>query len=432
MATALAAAQVVGLSPTSIVSLCQHNGEQVAIDELISFGASRPENYKPIRLKPGEARSALAFLAMSSGTTGKPKAVVIPHYSVIANVIQTTTHYRINDPSTKFVPGGVAMAVLPMFHIYGLVVNVHFSLFCGLSILVVPKFNFEKFLESTVKYRVTHLHLVPPQILLLCKQPVVKKYDLSCVKYCMSGAAPLGGELMLKVSKILPNASIGQGYGMTETCTTISAFLADARIGRIGSAGRLLPGIVAKVVKPDGSLAKEGEEGELVIQGPSMSLRYLNNPTATAETYVDNWVRTGDEVIIKDNEVYVVDRLKEIIKVKGFQVAPAELEAHLLLHRDVADVCVVGVPHEYSGEVPLAYIVPSPKALKEMAEDHPRGAKLKKDIMKHVSDSKIHYKHLSGGVEFVDVIPKNPSGKILRRVLRDKAKKERQPVLSKL
>ncbi|KAJ2919266.1 hypothetical protein MD484_g1183, partial [Candolleomyces efflorescens] len=319
-----------------------------------------------------------------------------------------------------------------MFHIYGLVVNVHFSLFCGLSILVVPKFNFQKFLESTVKYRVTHLHLVPPQILLLCKHPGVKKYNLSCVKYCMSGAAPLGGELMLKVSKVLPNASIGQGYGMTETCTTITAFLADNRTGRIGSAGRLLPGIVAKVVKSDGSLAMEGEEGELVIQGPSMSLRYLDNPTATAETYVNDWVRTGDEVIIKDKEVYVVDRLKEIIKVRGFQVAPAELEAHLLLHRDVADVCVVGVPHEYSGEVPLAYVVPSPKVLKQIAEDPIRRANLTKDLIKHVSDAKVHYKHLAGGVEFVDVIPKNPSGKILRRVLRDKAKKERRPVSSKL
>jgi len=301
-----------------------------------------------------------------------------------------------------------------------------------MAILVVPKFNFQSFLKSIVDHRVTHLHLVPPQIVLLCKQPIVKKYDLSHVKYCMSGAAPLGGELMKQVSKILPNASIGQGYGMTETCTTVSAFLADTRIGRIGSAGTLMPGLIAKVVKSDGSSAKEGEEGELWVTGPSMSLRYLENPVATAETYVDGWVRTGDEVIIKGNEVYVVDRLKEIMKVRGFQVAPAELEAHILLHPAVADVCVVGIADEYSGEVPLAYVVPSLKASKDMGKDPVQHAQLKVVIKKHVSDAKIGYKHLAGGVEFIEAIPKNPSGKILRRILRERAKLDRKPIQSRL
>ncbi|KAF5323577.1 hypothetical protein D9611_005726 [Ephemerocybe angulata] len=435
LSTAAAAAKVVGLSQTSIILLSRGAGDYANVEELVSFGAGRPENYKPVRLQPGEGRSALAFLALSSGTTGKPKAVVISHFNVIANVIQMGAHYHVNDPAPnkcRTPPGDIAMAVLPMFHIYGLVVNTHFSLFCGMVVLVVPKFNFQKFLDSIVRYRVTHLHLVPPQILLLCKQRIVKNYDLSHVKYCMSGAAPLGGELMRQVSEILPNASIGQGYGMTETCTTVAAFVADARLGRIGSAGRLMPGTVAKVVKGDGTLAKEGEEGELWVKGPSMSLCYLNNAVSTAETYVDGWVRTGDEVIIKDHEVYVVDRLKEIMKVRGFQVAPAELEAHILLHPDVADVCVVGIADEYNGEVPLAYIVPSVKALKAIGKDPVRHLDLKQTIRKHVSDAKVKYKHLAGGVEFIDAIPKNPSGKILRRVLRERARQDRKPIQSRL
>ncbi|KAJ3514400.1 hypothetical protein NLJ89_g2401 [Agrocybe chaxingu] len=311
-------------------------------------------------------------------------------------------------------------SVLPFFHIYGLVVILHFTLWAGTSIVVVPKFNFTDFLNTISRHRVTHLYLVPPQIVLLTKHPAVKGRDFSHVKFCMSGAAPLSGDLMKQLTRILPNASIGQGYGLTETCTTISQLQPERMLGTIGSAGALIPGVVAKVVKADGTLAKEGEQGELIVTGPWMPREYYGNPTATAETFVDGWVRTGDEVIIRDNEIFVVDRLKEIMKVRGFQVAPAELEGHLLLHPDVVDVCVVGVPDDYSGEVPMAFVVPSPNALKRINQG--QGQAVKKMIEKHVSDAKIQYKWLAGGVEFIDAIPKNPSGKILRRVLREKAK----------
>jgi len=233
----------------------------------------------------------------------------------------------------------------------------------------------------------------------------------------------MSGDLMVQVSKMFPNASIGQGYGLTETSTTITFLQPDQKLGTIGSAGGLIPGIVAKVVKSDGSLAVEGEQGELVVTGPSMALGYYENPTATAETFVEGWVRTGDEVIIQNLEVFVVDRLKEIMKVKGFQVAPAELEGHLLLHPDVADACVVGIPDEYSGEIPLAFVVLGANALKRIKDNKESANDVKKSIAKHVSDSKVSYKWLAGGVEFIDTIPKNPSGKILRRVLRDQAKK---------
>ncbi|KAG5353218.1 hypothetical protein C0989_009181 [Termitomyces sp. Mn162] len=195
------------------------------------------------------------------------------------------------------------------------------------------------------------------------------------------------------------------------------------KIGTVGSSGQLLPGMRAKVVKEDGSLAREGEQGELVVTGPSMALQYMNNKAATKETFVDGWVRTGDEVVIRNGDLFVVDRLKEIIKVRGFQVAPAELEGHLLTHSDVADACVVSVLDDYNGELPFAYVVLSDIAARRIAGNAKAAVETKATIAKYVADAKVHYKHLKGGVEFIDAIPKNPSGKILRRVLRDKARK---------
>ncbi|EJF61702.1 acetyl-CoA synthetase-like protein, partial [Dichomitus squalens LYAD-421 SS1] len=172
------------------------------------------------------------------------------------------------------------------------------------------------------------------------------------------GAAPLGAELIEKLARILPNSVIGQGYGMTELATGATSIPLDRRVGEPGSAGVLLPGIVARVVRQDGTVAGFNELGELHLKTPSMSLGYLNDPTATAETFRDGWVHTGDEVIINERkEVFVVDRIKELIKVRGLQVAPSELESHLLDHPDVADVCVVGIPDDFSGELPFAFIV---------------------------------------------------------------------------
>lgn len=213
-------------------------------------------------------------------------------------------------------------------------------------------------------------------------------FDSSRVTYIMSGAAPLSGELLLEIAKVFPNASIGQGYGMlgpiefvscyssvlglTETCTTLSTLEHNRQIATVGSAGVFLPGVTARVMKADGGSAGEGEQGELVVKAPSNALRYLNNEQAygsfplsikcsydfrSRDTFVDGWVRTGDEVVVRNGELYIVDRLKEIIKVRGFQVAPAELEGHLLLHPAVVDACVIGVPDDYSGELPFAYVV---------------------------------------------------------------------------
>ncbi|KAJ7878650.1 phenylacetyl-CoA ligase, partial [Mycena leptocephala] len=426
--TALSAAKLAGISENCIVVIepsaaSPFNGKHQTLSKLVSFGSSKPQNFVERKLRPGEAKTKVAFYSFSSGTTGMCCRCHNTHYAFIANVLQKCAHYGISDPSLKkkhMNPGDVAVAGVQFPYIYGLVVVLHYMLFAGLSLVVIPKFNFTEFLESVVRHKTTHLFLVPPQIVLLCKHPAVKNYNLSHVKFCVSGAAPLSGELMSGLSKVIPNAAIGQGYGMTETCTTISLMGGRQKMGTVGSAGQIIPGVVARVVRPDGSLCKEGEQGELVVTGPSMASGYLNNEKATKESFVDGWVRTGDEVIIRNSEVFVVDRLK--VRVKGFQVAPAELEGHLLLHPAVADACVVGIPDDYSGEIPQAFIVLREDALKRVSKNSREGDKIKVALIKHVADAKVAYKRLTGGVVFIDAIPKNPSGKILRRVLRDQAR----------
>ncbi|KAJ7596811.1 phenylacetyl-CoA ligase [Mycena floridula] len=432
LSTGFAAAERVGLSKDRIIVLQTSPAKtgHSTVDDTVSIGNSQPENYEERRLQPGEAKTKIAFLNFSSGTTGRPKAVCIPHYAVQANILQMAAHWRMSessDPYKRMAPGGVCASVLPLFHIYGLVVTLHTMLFAGISVLVMPKFSFEAYLQSIVRHRVTHLFLVPPQVVLFVKHPATKKYDLNGVKYIMCGAAPLSGELLVQLSKIMPKSSIGQGYGLTETCTTVSILAHDQSLAKVGSAGFLLPGLVARVVKSDNQLAGEGEEGELVVKSPSNALRYLNNEVATKETFVDGWVRTGDAVIMKNNEIYITDRLKEIMKVRGFQVAPAELEGHLLLHPSVADVCVVGIPDDYSGELPFAYIVLEAGTKQEVASSPEKQQKVKLEISKHVSDVKVNYKWINGGIEFIEAIPKTPSGKILRRVLRDQVKMRKAP-----
>ncbi|KAH9903440.1 amp dependent CoA ligase [Cubamyces lactineus] len=425
---ALEAAHKAGLPADRVVVFEPVPGaNDTTVEELVAQGLEHTQRFVERRLQPGEGKRKLAFLSFSSGTTGRPKAVMIPHYSMIANIIQIAYRTQAKDESRpldlqRFKPGSRVLAVLPFYHIYGLLIVLHLSLFIGTTVVVVQKFHFEQFLDSIQRYRITHLYVVPPMVVLLCKHPAVQKYDLSSVRMLICGAAPLSSELMTQLIALLPDAWIGQLYGMTELCTIVTFPQMDRRVGTVGSGGVLLPGCTARVVKPDGSLAKLGEAGELVVTSPSVSLGYLNNSEATAETFKDGWVVTGDEVYFNERkEIFVVDRIKELIKVRGFQVPPAELEGHLLDHPDVGDVCVVGIPDEYSGELPFAFVVPSAAAQKRIDADKAAADDVRKAIMKHVADHKANYKHLAG-VEFIDVIPKNPSGKLLRRTLRDRAK----------
>ncbi|GBE87735.1 Acyl-CoA ligase easD [Sparassis crispa] len=429
---ALVAATAAGIPPENIMLVDALPATAAApyptISALISEGLSAPQNYVEQRLKPGEGKTKLAFLSFSSGTTGKPKAVCISHYNMIANVIQvaqraTETPFAVEADRVLRVDA-VALGVLPFFHIFGLVVLVHFSVYYGMTLVVLPKFDLPEFLTSIQRYRVSVIYVVPPMLVLMCKHPLVEKFDISSVRATLSGAAPLSSELTNLVATKFPSLKhVGQGFGMTETCTVVSFPQTQMRLPTPGSSGRLVNGIIARVVKPDGSLAKFGEPGELVVRGPAMALGYLDNVEATRETFRNGWVHTGDEVTInQEGELFVVDRIKELIKVKGFQVAPAELEGHLLEHPDVSDVCVVPIPDEYRGEIPLAFVALSAGAAERVKKNPALAREIKASLVKYVADAKIDYKHLAGGVEFVDVIPKNPSGKLLRRVLRDRAR----------
>ncbi|KAG2065596.1 acetyl-CoA synthetase-like protein [Suillus decipiens] len=435
---ALSSAHTAGVSTDRIILFDVQDADithKLTVQVLISQGLASVSNFTERKLAPGEGKTKVAFLNFSSGTTGRPKPVAIPHYSPIANIIQLATHHKVGEEyaGQRFKPGDICCAVLPLYHIYGLVFNSHYAFFCGMTIVLTAKYNFLEFLKNIVRHRITHLMLVPPHIVLLCKHPAVKNYDFSHVRYITSGAAPLSREVMEQLVQTFPNADIGQSYGLTESCTVISTWALDKRCDLSGGAGQLLPGIIGRVEKPDGTLADFGEPGELVVKTQALALGYANNPEATRETFVNGWLRTGDEVKMnRKGEIVVLDRLKEMLKVRGFQVAPAELEGCILDHPDVTDTCVVGIQDDYSGELPLAFVVLRPEAAKRVEESPEAADEIKASIMKHVIDNKVGYKKLAGGVEFIDVVPKNPSGKLLRRVLRDKAREMRTKPKAKL
>ncbi|KAJ3785036.1 phenylacetyl-CoA ligase [Lentinula aff. detonsa] len=433
---ALQAASNLLLPPSKIVLLDGSNTTFMAsklqsyqsFNSLIGQGSLLP----PVIEKPfkeGEAKTRIAFLAPSSGTTGVQKAVAISHFNVISIVIQAATFNCIGEEYTKwedrrFRPGDICCGSLPLYHIYGLVYNLHFMLYAGMSLVLAPKFHFESFLESIEQYRMTHLTIVPPQAVLLCKHPAVKNYSLSSVRYCIVAAAPLSASLTEGLLRALPNVvHLGQGYGMTETCGTVSMFPLSQNVGTLGSGGQLLPGTLAKVVKEDGTIAQIGDVGELYVQGGQVALGYYGDKKATRETFVDGWLRTGDQVFFKENgDIFIVERIKELIKVKGLQVAPAELEGHLLMHPSIADAAVIGIPDEYAGELPMAFVVLQPTVATLAEQDSQYAMELQLSIYKHVADAKSKHKWLSGGILFTDVIPRNASGKILRRILRDARK----------
>ncbi|ESK95808.1 phenylacetyl- ligase [Moniliophthora roreri MCA 2997] len=266
------------------------------------------------------------------------------------------------DPRQGLRVGDIALGVLPFYHAAGLVVNLHYFFFIGLSIVVVEKYDFPSMLNTIARFQITTLILVPPQAVSFCKHPAVRASLLGSVKYVIVGAAPVPRGLQRSLYEVFPDAQIGQAYGTTEATCTI-AMLCSTRKHPVGSVGSLLPGIEAKVCKADGSLAGEGETGELYVKSLSTALGYLNDDGAQ-ETFKDGgWVRTGDQVSMTNNgEIFVHDRLKDFIKVRGFGVAPAELEDCLLQHPHVVDACVIGVPDEYSAPLRFA-VVPEAKQI---------------------------------------------------------------------
>ncbi|KAI5464273.1 hypothetical protein BGZ63DRAFT_412004 [Mariannaea sp. PMI_226] len=435
--TALAAAKGAKIPEERIFILPMAGFDQKVpfktVDDLVEEGKSLPE-LPPLNWTPGQGARQVAYLCYSSGTSGLPKAVMISHRNVISNVMMIK-HYdgvgrRANNVDTQ-----VLLGLLPFSHIYGLVVCGLVAMHMGDELIVLPKFDLKLFLEAIQRFRIEQMAIVPPIIVsMLANLELCRKYDLTSVRFLFSGAAPLGKETMEDILKVYPKWHLCQGYGLTETSPVVTS-TSELDI-MPGSSGSLLPGIRAKVIDAEGNEVTEHEKpGELHVQGPTVVLGYLNNVNATAATFIHDedgrWMKTGDEVIVRKsaqgNEHFIItDRIKELIKVKGHQVAPAELESHILSHSFVADCAVIQVPDPRAGEVPKAYVVKASEAAGK-SESEVAAA-----INKHVEEHKARHKWLKGGIEFISEIPKSPSGKILRRLLRDRERQARKVKGAKL
>ncbi|MFC8795458.1 AMP-binding protein [Streptomyces cinereoruber] len=357
-----------------------------------------------IEVDPDEDVAALPY---SSGTTGVPKGVMLTHTSIATNLAQL-------EPFIPMGPGDRILAVLPFFHIYGLTALMNAPLRQGATVVVQPRFELDTFLRAIQEHRINGLYVAPPIVLALAKHPAVADYDLSSLEYIVSAAAPLDAALAEACSKRLGLPPVRQAYGMTELSPGTHVVPLDAETPPPGTVGRLLPSTEMRILSLDDPAkdAAPGEEGEIAIRGPQVMKGYLGRPDATAAMIdAEGWVHTGDVGRVDaDGWLFVVDRVKELIKYKGFQVAPAELEALLLTHEGVADAAVIGVTDADGTEIPKAFVVRQPSAPGLTAEE----------VVAHVAARVSPYKKVRA-VEFVDTVPRAASGKILRRELRQRA-----------
>lgn len=362
--------------------------------------------------------------------SGLPKGVILSHGNVVSNLNQlrgAVGHYY-HTGKDKI------LGVLPFFHIYGLTCLVQQPLHRGVENVVMPGFDLKLFLESIQKHKITYIYVAPPIIVRLSRDEIVKDYDLSSVKMITSGAAPLTRELVEAVHKKL-NLKINQAYGLSETSPVTHQQPWDEWSSSVGSVGKMVPNMLARYMSADGNELGAGEVGELWLAGPNVFKGYWKNETATKDSLVEAdgriWFKTGD-VGYQDEKhnFYITDRVKELIKYKGFQVAPAELEGKLMDHPLVNDVAVIGVEDlEQHTEVPRAYIVHAKRGgdAGEKESGRPRDKESSKDaedIIAWTAAKVSNHKRLRGGIRFVDEIPKSASGKILRRVLKDRVKAE--------
>ncbi|EJP70400.1 AMP-binding enzyme, putative [Beauveria bassiana ARSEF 2860] len=371
------------------------------------------EGMRAVGLPSGKTSAeTTAFLCFSSGTTGLPKAVIISHANIIAQCLQLNLAY---------IHSGIALGLLPFYHISGLVRSLVHCLVSNTSVAVVPRFTMPALLSAISTHRIAEVNLVPPILIRLAHDPTVDDYDLGCVERWATGAAPVSPEVLAQLARRFPGTTgFKQGYGMTETTacvTTHPPHLYGFEHGR--SVGTLVAGTVMKVVNEDGVAVGVGERGEIRVKGPQITPGYFDNPAATAAAFdPDGFLRTGDEgSVAPDGQLTIHDRIKEMIKVKGAQVAPAELEDLLLGHPCVADAAVVGVPDDYAGERPFAFVVLRPDGGRGVSAEE-----VMERLVQHVKDARARDKWLAG-VRVVEAIPKSPSGKILRRILRDEYKK---------
>jgi len=323
--------------------------------------------------------------------------VMLTHYNLVANICQTEPLFPAEIERV--------IAVLPFYHIYGLTVLLNISLHRGDTVITMPRFDLEQFLQLLQQHGVTRAYLVPPIVLALAKHPLVEKYNLGALRSINSGAAPLGGNVEQACGDRL-NCFVAQGYGLTETSPVVSTTPIDPAVRRAGSAGLLIPNTECKVVDPaSGAELEANQQGEVCVRGPQVMKGYLNQPAATsAMLEPEGWLHTGDiGMVDQDGYLFIVDRLKELIKYKAFQVAPAELESLLLKHPAVADAAVIPHPDAEAGEVPKAFVVMKGQASPD-------------ELMAFVNEQVAPFKKIRL-LEVVDQIPKSPAGKILRRTL---------------
>ncbi|CAN6657405.1 oxalate--CoA ligase [Trichomonascus vanleenenianus] len=393
--TAEAAAKEQGVVVSNIITM----------EQLVQEARACTEQLLPVPIPGLTAVNKDAFYCFSSGTSGTPKGVMTSHHNMTSNHQQQVQ----SMPQEMLSPDHVFAGVLPMSHIFALGKFVFQNLVLARTVVVFSKFQLEELLQAIIKYRITHMFSVPPIIVLLAKSPIIDKYPevKDSLTALYSGAAPLSKSLIDQVEQRL-GVDIKQGYGLTESSPVSHSANYDPKTYNKDSIGWLIAGQEARVVDPDGNDVAPGERGELWMRGPNIMRGYLNNPEATANTLTkDGWLKTGDVAVVDEHhQFYIVDRVKELIKSKGHQVAPAELEYILLKHPNVSDSAVIGIYSEDdASELPRAFVTLN-KSIDPL------------EIKNWFDKSVARYKQLWGGIVVLDAIPKSPSGKILRRELR--------------
>jgi acyl-CoA synthetase (AMP-forming)/AMP-acid ligase II len=381
-----------------LVVLDEPSGDAIGFDDLLSAAGPAPA----IDIDPAQD---LATLPYSSGTTGLPKGVLLTHRNLVANAVQCGPFYT--------GPDDVVLAVAPFFHIMGMAVALVGGLCRGATLVTMPRFDFEQFLRAIEHHRVTSTVVAPPITVALAKHPLVDGHDLSSLRLLTSGGAPLGAQVQQACAARL-GCRTAQGWGMTELAGAGSVSPPDNAADKPGTVGWCVAGAEMRIVDPaSGADVGVGQLGELWFRGPNVMKGYLHNAEATAATIIDDgWCRTGDVGHVDaDGFVQIVDRLKELIKYKGYHVAPAELEAVLISHPLIADAAVIASPDEEAGEVPKAFLV-----LKDEAADRESVAT---EVIAYLAERVAPYKRVRR-YEFIEAIPRTPSGKIVRRGLMER------------
>ncbi|TFK23578.1 AMP binding protein [Coprinopsis marcescibilis] len=404
-------------------------GARDALDLVLGPALERAERFD------SDDSEETVYVCYSSGTTGRPKGVETSHKNVCSVLGMTHALWKGCDTERD-----VYLAILPVYHMFGLVISIHYPFWRGKPVVIDSGFTAEGFCSAVEQYRCTSLLLVPPILLELSEFKDLDRYDLRSVTNISSGAAPLSvalaGKVLNRLRKQGADVLLLQGCGSTETTCPAQIVAPEDSVRKFGSVGQLLPNIEARIVIEDDAdegeggvtrmrEAAEGEEGEMWLRGPTICKGYLNNPAANAATWTaDGWFRTGD-VLRRDADgyYYIMDRKKEMLKYKGHQVAPAELEAVLMENGEIGDAGVIGIMDEYSGnELPRAYVRPSDPSV---LQDEARKVNFEKRIEGWVKTQVSAWKYLRGGVVAIPDVPKSATGKILRKELREWAKKDK-------